>query len=79
MKICFKPMALGVLFATVAVTLNAQEAAKSETSSDAAPSIRALMVTGGCCHDYQNQKQIISEGLSAQVGKIDWTILEYGP
>lgn len=40
--------------------------------------VRALMVTGGCCHDYQNQKKIISEGLSARVGNIDWTILEYG-
>ena len=39
--------------------------------------VRALMVTGGCCHDYQNQKRLISEGLSKRVGPIDWTILEY--
>ena len=43
-----------------------------------AEAVRALMITGGCCHDYQNQKRIISEGLSKQVGPIDWTILEYG-
>ncbi|MGI9472325.1 MAG: ThuA domain-containing protein [Rubripirellula sp.] len=47
-------------------------------SGDAPRQVRALMVTGGCCHDYQNQKQLISEGLSARVGPIDWTILEYG-
>lgn len=41
-------------------------------------STRALMITGGCCHDYQNQKQIISEGLTKSVGPIDWTILQYG-
>ncbi len=41
-------------------------------------SVRALMVTGGCCHDYQNQKKLISEGLSKRIGNIDWTILEYG-
>lgn len=42
------------------------------------PKVRALMVTGGCCHDYQNQKAIISDGLSESVGNIDWTIVAYG-
>jgi type 1 glutamine amidotransferase len=42
------------------------------------PKVRALMVTGGCCHDYQNQKKIISDGLSESVGNIDWTIVAYG-
>ena len=26
--------------------------------------IHALMVCGGCCHDYENQKKILSEGIS---------------
>ena len=39
--------------------------------------IKALLVTGGCCHDYENQKKIISEALSASVGPIDWTIVDY--
>ena len=30
----------------------------------AADPIQALMVTGGCCHDYPNQKEIISQGVS---------------
>jgi len=47
-------------------------------STESGATVRALMVTGGCCHDYQNQKKIISEGLSTRVGPIDWTILEYG-
>lgn len=42
------------------------------------PKVRALMVTGGCCHDYQNQKKIISDGLSKLVGNIEWTIVAYG-
>jgi type 1 glutamine amidotransferase len=29
--------------------------------------IKALMITGGCCHDYKNQKNIISEGISERV------------
>ncbi|TWT51328.1 Trehalose utilization [Rubripirellula amarantea] len=41
------------------------------------PEIRALLVTGGCCHDYENQKVIISKGLSERVGSIKWTILDY--
>jgi putative membrane-bound dehydrogenase-like protein len=41
--------------------------------------IRALLVTGGCCHDYETQKKILSEGISARCGlKIDWTIIQQG-
>lgn len=47
-------------------------------AADGEPKVRALMVTGGCCHDYQNQKKIISDGLSESVGNIDWTIVAYG-
>lgn len=35
--------------------------------------IKALLVTGGCCHDYEAQKQIITEGTNL-FAKIDWTI-----
>jgi uncharacterized protein len=28
--------------------------------------IRALIITGGCCHDYPNQIRILSEGISAR-------------
>lgn len=47
------------------------------SSLSAAEPIKALLVTGGCCHDYENQKRIISEGLS-QRGNITWTILHEG-
>ena len=47
-------------------------------ADEASPKVRALMVTGGCCHDYQNQKKIISDGLTESVGNIDWTIVAYG-
>lgn len=36
--------------------------------------IRALMVCGGCCHDYTNQKRILSEGISARAN-VEWTIV----
>jgi type 1 glutamine amidotransferase len=36
--------------------------------------IRALLITGGCCHDYATQKRIISEGVSARAN-VQWTIV----
>lgn len=35
--------------------------------------IQALLVTGGCCHDYARQKQILTEGISARAN-VRWTI-----
>jgi hypothetical protein len=41
--------------------------------------LRVLMITGGCCHDYENQKLILSEGLSARAN-VEFTIVhEEGP
>ena len=37
--------------------------------------IRALMVCGGCCHDYTHQKQILSEGISARAN-VEWTVVQ---
>ncbi len=68
-----------LLLAALLVSVGSTRTAAAQTSaSEDGKSIRALMITGGCCHDYQNQKQIISEGLSKRVGPIDWTILQYG-
>ena len=39
--------------------------------------LRALLVTGGCCHDYEAQKKIISEGISARAN-VTWTIVHEG-
>jgi type 1 glutamine amidotransferase len=35
--------------------------------------IRALLVIGGCCHDYANQKDILTKGISARAN-VQWTI-----
>ncbi|WP_197168022.1 ThuA domain-containing protein [Neorhodopirellula pilleata] len=50
---------------------------KTEAASGEPTAVKALLICGGCCHDYQNQKEIISEGLSKSVGPIDWTIIQY--
>ncbi|HEX4644739.1 MAG TPA: ThuA domain-containing protein, partial [Verrucomicrobiae bacterium] len=39
--------------------------------------IRALLVTGGCCHDYEAQKKILTEGISARAN-VTWTIIHEG-
>jgi type 1 glutamine amidotransferase len=45
-------------------------------AADAKP-IRALLVTGGCCHDYEHQKKILTEGISARANVV-WTIVHEG-
>src|SRR5690349_16877952 len=45
--------------------------------ADAAEPLRALMITGGCCHDYEAQKKILSEGISARAN-VTWTIIHEG-
>jgi type 1 glutamine amidotransferase len=46
-------------------------------AADTAKPLRALMVCGGCCHDYKNQKQILSEGISARAN-VQFTIVHEG-
>ena len=35
--------------------------------------IRALLVVGGCCHDYAHQKDILTQGISRRAN-VEWTI-----
>ena len=39
--------------------------------------IKALMISGGCCHDYPNQNVILSEGISNRA-RVDWTLVNQG-
>lgn len=39
--------------------------------------IRALLITGGCCHDYEKQKKILTEGISARA-LVQWEIVHQG-
>lgn len=47
------------------------------SSLPAAEPLKALLITGGCCHDYEAQKKIISEGIS-QRANVTFTILHEG-
>src|SRR5688572_27225941 len=51
----------------------------ADAAKEAAKPIRALMITGGCCHDYTNQKDILAKGISARVpGGVEWTVVQEG-
>jgi uncharacterized protein len=39
--------------------------------------LQALLITGGCCHDYNHQKVIIPEGVS-QRANVEWKIVHEG-
>ena len=43
----------------------------------AAEPIHALLIAGGCCHDYTAQTKILSEGISARAN-VTWTIIHEG-
>lgn len=40
--------------------------------------LRGLLVTGGCCHDYPRQTEIITEGMNERIGPVKWTVVNYG-
>ncbi len=46
-------------------------------SARAAEPLRALLITGGCCHDYEAQKKTLTEGISARAN-VAWTIFHEG-
>jgi type 1 glutamine amidotransferase len=54
----------------------AADAAPGATA--AAKPIKALLVIGGCCHDYGKQKQILKQGLSARIPGIEIDICHEG-
>lgn len=39
--------------------------------------IRALLITGGCCHDYRLQSEALTNAVAKQA-RVDWTILREG-
>jgi type 1 glutamine amidotransferase len=49
--------------------------ALSISAADSPKALRALLITGGCCHDYGNQKKILSEGISGRAN-VEWTVVQ---
>ena len=61
------------LFLTAGAILLAQAAAFAQEVKP----LKALLIVGGCCHDYTKQKTIIAEAVSKQA-QVEWTIVHQG-
>lgn len=55
---------------TIAVTLLAGSACLFPAHSQELKPLRALLITGGCCHDYAAQKDILKQGLEARANVV---------
>lgn len=65
---------------TIAILVSASVSLSPPARTDesrAVKPLRALYITGGCCHDYNNQKRIIPEGVSARAN-VEWTVVQEG-
>src|SRR5204862_4669036 len=61
----------------VSLLLGALLTGSVASAAEAGNPIHALLVIGGCCHDYEHQKKVLTEGISARM-KVDWTIVHEG-
>src|SRR4051812_25879308 len=57
--------------------LGARPACADEPAKAPPKPIRALYITGGCCHDYEGQKKLITEAVSARA-RVEWTVVQEG-
>jgi len=60
-------------FSVVCFLLAGPPAMPTARAADDGKPIRALLVAGGCCHDYKNQKDILTKGISARAN-VQWKI-----
>ncbi|MFP6763359.1 MAG: ThuA domain-containing protein, partial [Planctomycetaceae bacterium] len=65
-----------ILVTALTSSVSAQKAKPGSVKTASRP-IRALLVTGGCCHDYARQKLILSRGITARANVV-WTIAHQG-
>jgi type 1 glutamine amidotransferase len=60
------------------LSVETAQPAEAIDETDTKKPLKALLVTGGCCHDYPRQAEILREGMEPRIGKIDWTVVNYG-
>lgn len=66
-------LAVAALLAAGLVGAVGTNAAKPAPADDPGPPIKALLVIGGCCHDYAKQKDTLTKGISARAN-VQWVI-----
>lgn len=72
------PTAIFAIIFVISITAqdekNSPKKEKSKKSGE--KPLRALLITGGCCHDYDMQKKLITAGISERAGrKIEWSVV----
>jgi len=68
---------IATVLALWAATLLGLEWIEPAQAQDKPKLIRALLVIGGCCHDYAKQKEILTKGISARA-HVEW-VVSYDP
>lgn len=82
LKLVRTPFATSVLpfvltFACLLVSGAIVDAAQKAAAPKPAKKIKALLITGGCCHDYTAQKNLIKNGLEERAN-IEVTVVQQG-
>ena len=49
----------------------------SALNTQSAEPLKALLITGGCCHDYNRQKLLLMDGIGRRT-PVDWTVVHEG-
>ena len=55
----------------------AEESQDAPSGAKVTRPLQALLVTGGCCHDYVRQQRILARGISARANVV-WTVVNQG-
>jgi type 1 glutamine amidotransferase len=66
-------VALGVLVLNLVAAPERRAVGADEAQGTVKP-LRAMLIAGGCCHDYARQKVILSEAISARA-RVEWTLV----
>jgi type 1 glutamine amidotransferase len=67
------PTRLLAVIALAAVAAGLGSARTAAAPAEEANPVRALLVIGGCCHDYKKQKDLVTKGLSRRAN-VQWAI-----
>ena len=68
------PLALLVGVAVFSLTAPTPSSGQNENKKAKPAPIRALLITGGCCHDYNMQKDILMGGISERAN-VTWDLV----
>ena len=75
-RLCLFVVVLGAVGTHGPLCGGAEPAATASAEAGNRP-IQALLVTGGCCHDYDRQKRILTRGISGRAD-VRWTVVHQG-